>query len=259
MYILSCTPFKYTFFLFLLDFFTSLLSGHFSDTSLFSTPLLLLCFNCIVKYPFLYYAKQHNTSPYYTLLLCTYYREAYRNGTLTSEGVRRVLKLDPNKMGKIADFFVREIAEAVPRVPINFQDKNTISGNGTGSFKFLYFNFFFKLILGFIITFFCSRDTVTSSHFFSFPAFPILSIAPPPTQSDKNNSSTSGSITATTNGRPGQPVRQGKVKGKTNKGGRPKRKLGEEGTLDPVDSEICDDEEDTMSYSNSSNIMDVEP
>ena len=71
---------------------------------------------------------------YHTVLLCTYCREAYRNGTLTTEGVRRVLKLDPNKMGKIADFFVREIAEAVPRVPVNFQDKNTISGNGTGNF-----------------------------------------------------------------------------------------------------------------------------
>ena len=59
-----------------------------------------------------------------------YCREAYRNGTLTADGVRRVLKLDPNKMGKIADFFVREIAEAVPRVPANFQDKNTITGTG---------------------------------------------------------------------------------------------------------------------------------
>jgi hypothetical protein len=42
-------------------------------------------------------------------------------------------------MGKVADFFVREIAEAVPRVPVNFQDKNTISGNGTGNFNFNYF------------------------------------------------------------------------------------------------------------------------
>ena len=75
---------------------------------------------------------------YHTVLLCTYCREAYRNGTLTTEGVRRVLKLDPNKMGKIADFFVREIAEAVPRVPVNFQDKNAISGNGTGDYDFAY-------------------------------------------------------------------------------------------------------------------------
>ena len=50
-------------------------------------------------------------------------REAYRNGTLTSEGVRRVLKLEPNKMGKIADFFVREISEAVPRAPLVSQEK----------------------------------------------------------------------------------------------------------------------------------------
>jgi hypothetical protein len=49
------------------------------------------------------------------------------------------------------------------------------------------------------------------------------------------------------------------MKGKTQKGGRPKRKLGEEGTLDPVDSEICEDEEDTISYSNSVNLMEVEP
>jgi hypothetical protein len=50
-----------------------------------------------------------------------------------------VLKLDPNKMGKIADFFVREIAEAVPRVPVNLQDKNTISANSTGNYDFIYF------------------------------------------------------------------------------------------------------------------------
>ena len=86
-----------------------------------------------------------------------------------------------------------------------------------------------------------------------------MSLVPPSTQGDNNNSSTSGSITATTNGRPGPPIRQGKMKGKTQKGGRPKRKLGEEGTLDPVDSEICEDEEDTMSYSNSVNLMEVEP
>ena len=86
-----------------------------------------------------YSSIQYHTILYCTILLCTYYREAYRNGTLTTEGVRRVLKLDPNKMGKIADFFVREIAEAVPRVPANFQDKITISGNGTGNLILFYF------------------------------------------------------------------------------------------------------------------------
>jgi hypothetical protein len=34
-----------------------------------------------------------------------------------------VLKLEPNKMGKIADFFVREISEAVPRAPLVAQEK----------------------------------------------------------------------------------------------------------------------------------------
>ena len=44
-------------------------------------------------------------------------REAYRNGTLTADGVHRVLKLDAAKTAKIADFFVREMAVAVPIVP----------------------------------------------------------------------------------------------------------------------------------------------
>jgi hypothetical protein len=113
------------------------------------------------------------------------------------------------------------------------------------------------LVLGFKVTFwFVSQIPLLIFTFFL--NFSCHVIVPPPTQSD-SNSSTSGTITATTNGRPGQPVRQGKMKGKAQKGGRPKRKLGEEGTLDPVDSEICDDEEDTMSYSNSVNLMDVEP
>jgi hypothetical protein len=62
-------------------------------------------------------------SPFPSLHLSPYPREAYRNGTLTTEGVRRVLKLEPNKMGKIADFFVREISEAVPRAPLVAQEK----------------------------------------------------------------------------------------------------------------------------------------
>ena len=65
-------------------------------------------------------------------MTCTY-SEAYRNGTLTTEGVKRVLRLDPYKMGKIADFFVREISEAVPRTPIVFQEKEKIPGLGPGS------------------------------------------------------------------------------------------------------------------------------
>ena len=65
-------------------------------------------------------------------MTCTY-SEAYRNGTLTTEGVKRVLRLDPYKMGKIAYFFVREISEAVPRAPIVIQEKEKIPGLGPGS------------------------------------------------------------------------------------------------------------------------------
>lgn len=36
-------------------------------------------------------------------------REAYRNGTLTAEGVRRVVRLDVPASTKIYDFFVREM------------------------------------------------------------------------------------------------------------------------------------------------------
>ena len=59
--------------------------------------------------------------------------EAYRNGTLTTEGVRRVLRLNPSKMGKIADFFVREIAEAIPRAPINSFEKTVSNQNISGT------------------------------------------------------------------------------------------------------------------------------
>jgi transcriptional adapter 2-alpha len=46
-------------------------------------------------------------------------REAYRNGTLTSEGVKRVLKLDASKTDKIFDFFVREMT-----LPLSEDEKN---------------------------------------------------------------------------------------------------------------------------------------
>lgn len=36
-------------------------------------------------------------------------REAYRNGMLTIDGVRRLVKVDEEKCGQIYDFFVREL------------------------------------------------------------------------------------------------------------------------------------------------------
>lgn len=66
------------------------------------------------------------------------HREAFRNGTLSTEGVRRVLKLEPNKMGRVADFFVREISEATPRAPISQQIRNDPIGNNCFVFVRVY-------------------------------------------------------------------------------------------------------------------------
>jgi len=46
-------------------------------------------------------------------------REAYRNGTLTSDGVKRLLKLDPSKTDKIFDFFVREMT-----IPLSEEERS---------------------------------------------------------------------------------------------------------------------------------------
>ena len=93
-------------------------------------------YSLFLIYLFLIYLFTHLSFSLYlylrTCMTCTY-SEAYRNGTLTTEGVKRVLRLDPYKMGKIADFFVREISEAVPRTPIVIQEKEKIPGLGPGS------------------------------------------------------------------------------------------------------------------------------
>ena len=51
-------------------------------------------------------------------------------GTLTHDGVHRVLKLEASKMNKVADFFVREMASAVPVVPsVIFSSSDKVCDN----------------------------------------------------------------------------------------------------------------------------------
>ena len=52
-----------------------------------------------------------------------------------------MLRLNPNKIGKIADFFVREIAEAVPRAPINGFEKNNSTHNSAGEIGVVLYKF----------------------------------------------------------------------------------------------------------------------
>ena len=63
--------------------------------------LLLLPFTSFVSVP---------------LYSCSY-AYTHPTGTLTHDGIHRVLKLEGSKMNKVADFFVREMASAVPVVP----------------------------------------------------------------------------------------------------------------------------------------------
>ena len=51
-----------------------------------------------------------------------------------------MLRLNPSKMGKIADFFVREIAEAIPRAPINSFEKIVSNQNISGKRKEFEYN-----------------------------------------------------------------------------------------------------------------------
>ncbi len=38
-----------------------------------------------------------------------FYREAYRNGALTIDGVKRIIKVEADKSETIYDFFVKEL------------------------------------------------------------------------------------------------------------------------------------------------------
>ena len=107
-----------------------------------------------------------------------------------------------------------------------------------------------------ILVIFLLSYFVVHLHLFFFNC----TVVAPPTQNDNNNTGASGSQTASTSGRAAPNVRNGRPKGKAQKG-RAKRKLGDEGTLDPAETEICDDEDDTVlsSYSNTVNVMDIEP
>lgn len=46
----------------------------------------------------------------YLFLIVLKYREAYRSGTLTLEGVKRVIRLDIDRNTKLFDFFVKDVS-----------------------------------------------------------------------------------------------------------------------------------------------------
>ena len=78
---------------------------------------------------------------HYLFFICSLVRNLI--GTLDHEGVHRVLKIEPSKMSKVADFFVREMATAVPVVPsviFSSIEKVCLSFlNMSFSFKYVFF------------------------------------------------------------------------------------------------------------------------